>query len=108
MSMAKIRKGDEVIVLTGKNRGQTGVVLRVLPASEQVIVENINMIKRHTRPNPMRGEAGGIVEKEAPIHVSNVAIYNPVTKKGDRVGFRHLEDGSKVRYFKSNNEVVDV
>lgn len=108
MSMAKIRKGDEVIVLTGKNRGQTGVVLRVLPASDQVIVENINMIKRHTRPNPMRGESGGIIEKEAPIHVSNVAIYNPVSQKADRVGFRYLEDGTKVRYFKSNNEVVDV
>jgi large subunit ribosomal protein L24 len=108
MSMAKIRKGDEVIVLMGKYRGQTGVVLRTLPGADQVIVENINMVKRHTRPNPMRGEAGGIVEKEAPIHVSNVAIYNPVTQKADRIGFRHLEDGSKVRYFKSTNEVVDV
>lgn len=108
MSMAKIRKGDEVVVLTGKHRGQRGTVTRVLPESDKVIVENINMVKRHTRPNPMRGEAGGIVEKEKPIEISNVAIYNPVTQKPDRVGFRFLEDGRKVRYFKSNNEVVDV
>lgn len=108
MSMAKIRKGDEVVVLTGKYRGQRGTVLRMLPEKDQVVVENINMVKRHTRGNPMRGEAGGIVEKEAPIDVSNVAIYNPVTQKADRVGFRFLEDGRKVRYFKSNNEVVDV
>lgn len=108
MSMAKIRKGDEVVVLTGKYSGQRGTVVRVLPENNQVIVENINMVKRHTRPNPMRGEGGGIVEKEAPINISNVAIYNPVSQKADRVGFRFLEDGRKVRYFKSNNEVVDV
>jgi len=108
MSMAKIKKGDEVVVLTGKYRGQRGTVTRVLTGDDQVIVENINMVKRHTRPNPMRGEAGGIVEKEAPIESSNVAIYNPVTQKPDRVGFKFLEDGRKVRYFKSNNEVVDV
>lgn len=108
MSMAKIKKGDEVMVLTGKYRGQRGTVLRVLPNSDQVIIENINMVKRHTRPNPMRGEAGGIVEKEAPIDISNVAIYNPMTQKADRIGFRYLEDGRKVRFFKSNNEVVDV
>lgn len=108
MSMAKIRKGDEVVVLTGKYRGQRGTVTRVLSDDDKVIVENINMVKRHTRPNPMRGEAGGIVEKETPIDISNVAIYNPVTQKADRVGFKYLEDGRKVRYFKSNNEVVDV
>ena len=108
MSMAKIRKGDEVVVLTGKYRGQRGTVTRVLSNDDKVIVENINMVKRHTRPNPMRGEAGGIVEKETPIDISNVAIYNPVTQKADRVGFKFLEDGRKVRYFKSNNEVVDV
>ncbi len=108
MSMAKIRKGDEVVVLAGKYSGQRGTVVRVLPENNQVIVENINMVKRHTRPNPMRGEGGGIVEKEAPINISNVAIYNPVSQKADRVGFRFLEDGRKVRYFKSNNEVVDV
>lgn len=108
MSMAKIKKGDEVIVLTGKYSGQRGTVLRVLPENNQVIVENINMVKRHTRANPMRGEGGGIVEKEAPLDISNVAIYNPVSQKADRIGFRILEDGRKVRYFKSNNEVVDV
>lgn len=108
MSMAKIKKGDEVVVLTGKYRGQRGIVTRVLPGEDRIVVENVNMVKRHTRPNPMRGEAGGIVEKEAPIHVSNVAIYNPVTQKPDRVGFRLLEDERKVRYFKSTNEVVDI
>lgn len=108
MSMAKIRKGDEVFVLTGKYRGQRGTVLRVLPGNNQVIVENVNMVKRHTKPNPTRGEGGGIVEKEAPLNISNVAIYNPITQKADRVGFRSLENGRKVRYFKSNNEVVDV
>lgn len=108
MSMAKIKKGDEVVVLAGKYKGQRGVVLRVLPGAGQIVVENVNMVKRHTRPNPMRGEAGGIVEKEAPVDISNVAIYNPVTQKPDRVGVRSLEDGRKVRYFKSNNEVVDV
>ncbi|MEX0950915.1 MAG: 50S ribosomal protein L24 [Gammaproteobacteria bacterium] len=106
--MAKIRKGDEVIVLTGKYRGQRGVVLRVLPDSDQVIVENINMVKRHTKANPMRGEAGGVIEKEAPMNISNVAIFNPMSQKADRIGFKMLEDNRKVRFFKSNNEVVDV
>lgn len=108
MSMAKIRKGDEVIVLTGKYRGQRGVVLRVLPDSDQVVVENINMVKRHTKANPMRGEAGGVIEKEAPLNISNVAIFNPMSQKADRIGFKVLEDNRKVRFFKSNNEVVDV
>lgn len=108
MSMAKIRKGDEVIVLTGKYRGQRGVVLRVLPDSDQVVVENINMVKRHTKANPMRGEAGGVIEKEAPMNISNVAIFNPMSQKADRIGFKVLEDNRKVRFFKSNNEVVDV
>lgn len=106
--MQKIRKGDEVAVLAGKDKGKRGVVLSVLKDDDQVIVENINMVKRHTKGNPMQGVPGGIVEKEAPIHISNVAIWNPVTNKPDRVGFRYLEDGSKVRFFKSNNEVVDV
>ena len=82
-------------------------MLRVY-ADDRVVVENVNIVKRHTKPNPLRGVAGGIVEKEAPIHISNVALFNPATKKGDRVGFRVLEDGRKVRYFKSTNEVVDV
>lgn len=105
--MRKIRKGDDVIVLVGKDKGKRGTVLRVY-ADDRVVVENVNIVKRHTKPNPMRGVAGGIVEKEAPIHISNVALFNPATKKGDRVGFRVLEDGRKVRYFKSTNEVVDV
>ncbi|MCI0401553.1 MAG: 50S ribosomal protein L24 [Gammaproteobacteria bacterium] len=104
--MCRIRKGDDVVVLTGKDKGQRGIVVRVYP-NDTVTVENINMVKRHTKPNPLRGTAGGIVEKEMPIHVSNVALYNSGTKKPDRVGFRVLEDGRKVRYFKSNNEVVD-
>lgn len=105
--MRKIKKGDDVIVLTGKDKGKRGNVVRVV-GDDRVVVDNVNMIKRHTKPNPQRGVAGGIVEKEAPINVSNVALFNPVTKKADRVGFRVLEDGRKVRYFKSNNEVVDI
>jgi large subunit ribosomal protein L24 len=103
--MRKIRKGDEVIVLTGKDKGKRGAVLRVLPTA--VVVEGINRVKRHTRPNPMRGIAGGILEKEMPIHVSNVALFNKTTQKADRVGFKVLDDGRKVRVFKSNGEVVD-
>ncbi len=105
--MRKIKKGDDVIVLTGKDKGKRGTVLRV-NADDRVVIDNVNMVKRHTKPNPQRGVAGGIVEKEASIDVSNVALFNPVTKKADRVGFRVLEDGRKVRYFKSNNEVVDI
>ena len=105
--MRKFRKNDDVIVLTGKDRGKRGNVVRVL-SEDQLIVENVNMVKRHTKPNPNRGIAGGIVEKEMPIHVSNVAHFNPVTKKADRVGYRDLADGRKVRFFKSTNEVLDV
>lgn len=105
--MRKLKKGDDVIVLTGKDKGKRGAVVRVLD-NGRVIIENVNMVKRHTKPNPQRGVAGGIVEKEAAIDVSNVALFNPVTKKADRVGFRTLEDGRKVRFFKSNNEVVDI
>jgi len=104
--MRKIKKGDEVIVLTGKDKGRRGIVLRVVDA-ERVVVEGVNKVKKHQKPNPLRGLAGGIIEKEMPIHVSNVALFNPVTQKGDRVGFRVLEDGRKVRVFKSNGEVVD-
>ena len=106
--MQKIRKGDEVVVLAGKDKGKTGTVLGVLNDEAKVIVENINMAKRHTRGNPMQGIAGGIVEKEMPIHISNVAIWNPVVKKADRIGFKTLKDGQKVRYFKSSKEVVDI
>ena len=106
--MRRIRKDDEVIVIAGKDKGRRGKVTRVVENGERVIVAGVNMIKRHTKPNPARNVAGGIIEREAAIHVSNVMLFNPVTKKGDRVGFRVLEDGRKVRYFKSNNEVVDV
>ncbi len=106
--MNKIRKGDEVIVLTGKDKGKRGVVLRVIEERDRLIVENVNMVKRHTKGNPMQGTAGGIIEKEMPVHISNIAIWNPISSKGDRIGFKHLEDGRKVRIFRSNNEVVDV
>lgn len=105
--MQRIKKGDEVIVIAGKDKGKRGSVLRLL-ASERLIVENVNIVKRHTKPNPARGISGGILEKEASIHLSNVMLYNPQTKRGDRIGVRELEDGRKVRYFKSNNEVVDI
>ena len=108
MTIRKIRKGDEVVVLAGRNRGQRGSVLSVHAASERVVVEGVNIVKRHTRPNPQRGISGGIIEKEVPIHVSNVALFNPVTGKGDRVGAKKLEDGRKVRIFKSTGEVVDL
>lgn len=106
--MNNIKKGDQVVVLTGKDRGKKGIVLRVLREKGKVVVENINMGKRHTRGNPMQGKPGGIVEKEMPIAASNIAIWNPVLNKPDRVGTRLLEDGRKVRYYKANNEVVDV
>ena len=103
--MNKIRKGDEVVVLTGKDKGKRGTVLRCVDA-ERVVVEGVNRVKKHARPNPVKGQVGGIVEKEMPIHVSNVAIFNSVTQKADRVGFKLLEDGKKVRFFKSNGELV--
>ncbi len=106
--MQKIKKGDQVVVLAGKDKGKTGTVLNIKYSEYSVTVENINMAKRHTRGNPMQGAAGGIIEKEMPMHISNVAIFNPVTKKADRIGFRKLEDGSKVRFYKSNKEVIDV
>ena len=105
--MNKIRKGDDVIVITGRDKGKRGSVVRVMDDG-RLIVENVNLVKRHTKPNPNAGIAGGIVEKEAPIQVSNVAIYNPAKEGGDRVGFRVLDDGRKVRYFRSDNEVVDI
>ncbi len=105
--MNKIKKGDTVTVLIGRDRGKRGTVMRVY-ADNRVIVEGVNIVKRHTRPNPQAGIAGGIVEKEAPLQISNVALFNPMTQKPDRVGIRVLEDGRKVRFFKSNGEVVDV
>ena len=103
--MRKIRKGDNVVVLTGRDKGKRGDVSRVVDA-ERLVVNGINTVKRHTRPNPLKNQPGGIVTKEQPIHVSNVAIWNPVTQKADRVGFRTLQDGRKVRYFKSNGEQI--
>jgi large subunit ribosomal protein L24 len=104
--MNKIRKGDQVVVITGRDKGRRGTVIKVL-ANDKVVVENVNMVKRHTRPNPQRGIQGGIIEKEAALHLSNVMLWNPVAKKGDRVGIRTLADGRRVRFFKSNDEVVD-
>jgi len=101
----KIRKGDEVAVLTGKDKGKRGTVLSV--GDTTLLVEGINRVKKHMKPNPMKGEVGGIVEKEMPIQASNVGLYNAATQKADRVGFKVLEDGRKVRVFKSNGEVVD-
>jgi|TARA_Y100000814_G_scaffold237481_1_gene181640 large subunit ribosomal protein L24 len=103
----KIKKGDDVIVLSGKDKGRTGQVLSVLNNSK-VVVENINIVKKHQKGNPNTGQESGIVEKEMPIHISNVLLLNPITNKGDKVGIKKLEDGTKVRYFKSNNEVVDI
>ncbi len=105
--MRKIRKGDDVVVLTGRDRSKRGTVLRVVDA-DHLLVEGINRVKKHQRPNPAKGETGGIIDKEMPIHISNVALFNPATKKADRVGIRQLEDGRRVRFFKSNGEVVDV
>jgi large subunit ribosomal protein L24 len=104
--MKKIRKGDEVVVTAGRDKDRRGTVVKVLDDGH-VVVEGVNMVKRHTKPNPQRQVQGGIVEKEAAIDLSNVMLWNPVTKKGDRVGFRTLADGRKVRFFKSNKEVVD-
>ena len=104
--MNKIRKGDEVILNTGKDKGKRGTVLRILSAS-QVLVEGVNKAKKHAKPNPMKGINGGIIDKEMPIDISNVALFNPATQKGERVGFKTLEDGRKVRVFKSSGEVVD-
>lgn len=105
--MRKIKKGDEVIVLAGRDKGKIGEVLQVLD-DDRLLVNDVNIVKRHTKPNPMKGQQGGIIEMEAPINVSNLAIYNPETKKADRVGFKYLQDGRKVRYFKSTGEVVDI
>ena len=103
--MEKIRKGDEVVVITGKDKGRRGIVLRRVD-DEHVVVEGVNRAKKHVRPNPVKGVAGGIVDKDMPIHLSNVALFNPASKKADRVGIRVLDDGRKVRVFKSNGELV--
>jgi large subunit ribosomal protein L24 len=104
--MKRIKKGDQVIVISGKDKGRQGTVLRV--SDDSVLVEAVNIAKKHTKANPMAGVEGGIVDMEMPLNISNVMLFNPMTNKGDRVGFKVLEDGKKVRYFKSNGEVVDV
>ena len=104
--MARIHKSDQVVVLTGKDKGKRGIVLRVLD-TEHLLVEGVNRVKKHQKPNPMRNIQGGIVEKEMPIQASNIALFNVATQKADRVGFKVLEDGRKVRVFKSNGEMVD-
>ena len=104
--MNRIRKGDEVIVLAGREKGKRGSVLRRVDA-DHVVVEGVNRVKKNQRPNPMKGVQGGIVDKDLPIHVSNVALFNPATKKADRVGLKTLQDGRKVRIFKANDEQVD-
>ncbi len=104
--MNRIKKGDEVIVISGRDKGKRGAVLRCVD-DEHLVVEGINRVKKHTRPNPMKGVTGGIVDKDLPIHISNVALFNPATQKADRVGIKSLEGGRKVRVFKSNGEQVD-
>jgi large subunit ribosomal protein L24 len=104
--MQRIRKGDEVVVLAGRDKGKRGTVLRRIDA-DHVVVEGVNRVKKHQRPNPMKGVTGGIVDKDLPIHVSNVALFNPATKKADRVRAKTLQDGRKVRVFKANDEQVD-
>jgi len=103
--MRKLKKGDEVVVITGKNKGKRGVISAVM-VDDRVLVENVNLVKKHQRGNPATGESGGIIEKEMPMHISNVAIFNPATGKADRVGIKVLEDGRKVRIFKSNQEAI--
>lgn len=104
--MNNFRKGDEVIVITGKDKGNRGEVLKVMLEKENILVSGINKVKKHQKPNPNLGVAGGIVEKEMPLDISNVMHYNPVTKKGDRIGFKTLDDGRKVRIYRSNQEIV--
>lgn len=103
--MDKIRKGDEVIVIAGRDKGKRGTVVRRVDAGH-LVVEGVNIVKKHQRPNPMKGQTGGIVDKTMPIDQSNVMLFNPATGKGDRVGFKVLEDGRKVRVFRSNGEMV--
>jgi len=105
--MEKIRKGDDVIVIAGKDKGKRGTVLRVVDA-QHLVVEGVNRVKKHQRPNPMKNQTGGIVELDKPIHISNVALFNPATKKADRAGIKVLADGRRVRAFKANGEQVDV
>ena len=105
--MQKIRKGDQVVVLSGRDKGRRGAVVQVL-ADGRLVVESVNMVKKHQRPNPQSGKQGGIIDKEMPLNTAKVAVWNPSTKKGDRVGVKTLKDGKRVRFFKSNGEMLDV
>ena len=105
--MQKIKKGDDVIVITGKDKGKRGTVSRVMLEVDRVLVDGVNMVKKHQKPNPAAGAPGGIIDKEMPMAISNIALFNAATGKADRVGIKQLEDGRKVRYFKSNGEVLD-
>ena len=105
--MKRLKKGDDVIVLAGRDKGKRGTILTMLE-NDRALVNDVNVVKKHMRGNPQRQQTGGIISKEAPIHVSNLALFNPTTGKGDPIGIRHLQDGTKVRYFKSNDEVVDI
>ena len=103
--MNRIKKGDQVIVIAGADKGKKGEVVRI--AGDKLVVQNINLVKRHTKPNPQAGQAGGVIEREAPIHISNVMLFNPATGKGERIGFKVLEDGRKLRVFRSSGEAID-
>ena len=104
--MRRIKKGDQVVVLSGKDKGKRGAVVNIFAEEKKIIVENVNIAHCHVKGNPMQGKPGGIVKKEMPVHISNIALWNPITDKPDRVGFRFLKDGQKVRYFKSNDEII--
>jgi large subunit ribosomal protein L24 len=106
--MNRIKKGDDVFVIAGKDKGRRGTIISINNEGDRVLVEGVNMVKKHQKPNPNAGVPGGIIEQERPIHISNDMLFNPATGKGDRVGIKTLEDGRKVRFFKSDNEVVDV
>jgi large subunit ribosomal protein L24 len=105
--MKKLKKGDSVIIISGKDKGKKGEILKVIEP-DKLVISNINLAKKHVKPNPNKQETGGILEREMPMHISNVMVLNPLTKKGDRIGFKKLEDGKKVRIYKSNQEVIDI
>jgi len=105
--MKKLKKGDSVIIIAGKDKGKKGEILKIIEP-DKLVISNINLAKKHVKPNPNKQETGGILEREMPMHISNIMILNPLTKKGDKIGFKKLEDGKKVRIYKSNQEVIDI
>ena len=105
--MKKLKKGDSVIIISGKDKGKKGEILRIIEP-DKLVISNINLAKKHVKPNPNKQETGGILEREMPMHIANIMILNPLTKKGDKIGFKKLEDGKKVRIYKSNQEVIDI